>query len=100
MAADIALDFTRIDEVAGKLTKARETITPMIKTLLTDVNGLLDNGMVFKESSPAMRDAYAKFDTSLTAAIDGIQIFSDMFAKIRVQMHDMDVEMAKNLKKN
>ncbi|MEU0939251.1 MULTISPECIES: hypothetical protein [unclassified Embleya] len=97
---DIALDFGRIDEVAGKLTTAKETITPMINTLLSDVNGLLDNGMVFKESSPAMREAYSKFNTSLTAAVDGILIFSEMFAKIRTQMHEMDVEMAKNLKKN
>jgi hypothetical protein len=94
---DIALDFARIDEVAGRLSTARENIIPMINSLLTDVNGLLENGMVFKESSPAMREAYGKFNTSLNLAVDGIKSFSEMFAKIKVQMHDMDIEMAKNL---
>ncbi len=98
--ADIALDFQRIDDVSKRLMGARENIIPMINTLLTDVNGLLENGMVFKESSPAMRDAYGKFNTSLNLAVDGIKSFSEMFAKIRTQMHEMDVEMAKNLNQN
>jgi hypothetical protein len=100
MAADIALDFQRIEDTSNRLMSARENIVPMISTLLNDVNGLLDNGMVFKESSPAMREAYGKFNTSLNLAVDGIKSFSEMFAKIKTQMHEMDIEMAKNLKQN
>jgi uncharacterized protein YukE len=95
---NISLDYAQIEATSGKLDTANETIVPMINQLRTDVNGLLDNGLVFQESSPAMRESYEQFNTSLQKAVDGIKSFAQMFRDIRNSMSQNDSDMAKKIR--
>lgn len=96
--SDISLDYGRIDSTASKLKSAKENIIPMIQKLKTDVNSLLSDGMVFKQSSPALRESYDQFNTSLTKAVEGIESFSKMFTQIKESMAENDSNMAKKIR--
>jgi uncharacterized protein YukE len=96
--ANISLDYSKIETTSGKLDTANETIVPMINQLRTDVNNLLDDGLVFQESSPAMRESYEQFNTSLGKAVDGIKSFAQMFRDIKNSMAQNDGDMAKKIR--
>jgi hypothetical protein len=101
MAYDgINLDYTKITEVTGLLHNAHEQIVPTIANLRNRVNTLLDDGMVFKQSSEVIRTTYNNFDSSLAAAIKGIQDFSDMFASIQKNAEDFDQGISNSLTQN
>ena len=91
---DIALDYQKIEATSQRLDNAVRDILPMLDSLRSDVSNLLDDGLVFHQSSPAMRESYEKFTASLTAAMNGISSFAKQFRDIRHAMEDMDTDMA------
>ncbi len=95
---NISLDYEQIDTVSGKLDAANENIVPMLNQLLTDVNGLLDNGLVFEQSSPALRESYQKFNTALLQAVQGIKDFASQFRGIKESMSQNDADMAQKIR--
>jgi uncharacterized protein YukE len=95
---NISLDFEKIESTSARLDSAVENIVPMLSSLQTDVGNLLGDGLVFQQSSPAMQEAYNKFNTSLLGAMDGIKGFAKQFRDIRDQMNTMDGEMAKSIR--
>ncbi|MEC3992827.1 hypothetical protein VSR01_04405 [Actinacidiphila sp. DG2A-62] len=95
---NISLDYEQIDTVSGKLDAANENIVPMLNQLLTDVNGLLDNGLVFEQSSPALRESYQKFNTALLQAVQGIKDFASQFRGIKDSMSQNDADMAQKIR--
>jgi len=98
MAYDgINLDYGKITEVSGLLTNAHEQIVPTIANLRTRVNALLDDGMVFKQSSEVIRTTYNNFDNSLASAIKGIQDFSEMFRSIQKNAEEFDQGITNSL---
>ncbi|KJY31199.1 MULTISPECIES: WXG100 family type VII secretion target [Streptomycetaceae] len=97
---NISLDFEKIETTSGRLDSAAENIVPMLNDLKNDVNNLLGDGMVFQQSSPAMQEAYDKFNTSLLAAMEGIKGFAKQFRQIKDQMHQMDQDMASSLRES
>ncbi|MEV5411199.1 hypothetical protein AB0K60_20455 [Thermopolyspora sp. NPDC052614] len=96
--ADIALDYEKIEATSKALDEAADTINPMLSTLQTKVSTLLEGGLVFRQSSPAMEEAYNKFNTNLTGAIEGIKGFAKQFREIKSQLDNMDSEWAKNIR--
>lgn len=62
---NISLDYEKIETTSSKLDAANENIVPMLNQLRTDVNNLLDDGMVFEQSSAALKESYEKFNSSL-----------------------------------
>ena len=96
--SDIKLDYSQIEGTATKLKSAKENIVPMINKLQTEVNSLLGDGMVFKESSPALRESYHQFNASLHKAVEGIESFSKMFTQIKDSMSENDATMAKKIR--
>ncbi|MFE2727485.1 WXG100 family type VII secretion target [Kitasatospora sp. NPDC059327] len=97
---NISLDFEKIEATSARLDSASDNIVPMLNDLKNDVNNLLGDGMVFQQSSPAMQEAYDKFNTSLLAAMDGIKGFAKQFRQIKDQMHQMDQDMASSLRES
>ncbi len=97
---NISLDFDKIEATSARLDSASDNIVPMLNDLRNDVNNLLGDGMVFQQSSPAMQEAYDKFNTSLLAAMDGIKGFAKQFRQIKDQMHQMDSDMATSLRQS
>jgi uncharacterized protein YukE len=95
---NISLDYEQIDAVSSKLDAGNEHIVPMINQLLTDVNGLLDNGLVFEQSSPALRESYTKFNGALLTAVQGIKDFATQFRGIKESMSQNDAEMAQKIR--
>ncbi|MEV5411069.1 hypothetical protein AB0K60_19790 [Thermopolyspora sp. NPDC052614] len=98
MPLDIGLDYEKIDATSKRLNSAVDTINPMLGDLKNDVSTLLDDGLVFQQSSPAMEEAYNKFNTNLTAAIEGIRNYAQQFNDIRTQIETMDGEWAAAIK--
>ncbi|GAA4235087.1 hypothetical protein GCM10022254_41560 [Actinomadura meridiana] len=96
--SNINLDYSKIETTAGKLKSAKENIIPMINNLRNDVNTLLGDGMVFDKSSPALRESYDQFNTSLHKAVEGIKSFADMFIQIKNSMEENDTNMAKKIR--
>jgi len=91
---NIALDYEKILATNGRLNSAVENILPMLETLKNDVHNLLGDGLVFQASSPAIRESYETFNTSLVGAINGIKSFAEQFKEIKESMENMDTEMA------
>lgn len=98
--ADIALDYEKIEETSKALDSAVDTIVPQLNTLQTKVSTLLENGLVFRQSSPAMEEAYNKFNSSLVGAMDGIKGFAKQFREIKAQLEKMDTDWAAEIRKN
>ncbi|PZG05146.1 hypothetical protein [Nonomuraea aridisoli] len=98
MPPNIQLDYPAIEATSNTLNSASDNIVPMLNDLRTNVNDLLQNGLVFQQSSPALQEAYDKFNTSLLAAMDGIKGFAKQFMDIRTQMENMDNEMASSIR--
>src|SRR5262245_61123899 len=91
---NISLDYEKIEGTSKRLDDAVTNIVPQLETLRTDVSNLLDDGMVFQQSSPAVRESFNKFNGNLVNAIGGINEFAKQFREIRTQMEQMDTDMA------
>ena len=95
---NISLDFEKIEATSARLDSAVENILPMLQNLRTDVSNLLGDGLVFQQSSPAIKESYEKFNSSLLMAMDGIKSFAKQFRDIKNSMHDMDGDMANKVR--
>ncbi|MER5796030.1 hypothetical protein ABT404_49230 [Streptomyces hyaluromycini] len=93
----INLDYEKIDGVTSQLKSAHEQIVPLLTNLRTQVNALVDDGMVFQQSSDTIRDTYNQFDTSLASAVKGINDFSDMFTSIKSNAQQFDQSISDSL---
>ena len=91
---NISLDYDKIEATSTRLDGAVRDILPMLESLRSDVANLLEDGLVFQQSSPAMKESYEKFNTSLLAAMKGINDVATQFRDIRTSMEEMDVDMA------
>lgn len=100
MAYDgINLEYDKIIAVVNLMTQAHDHILPMIENLRNRVNTLVDDGMVFKQSSEPIRMTYNNFDTSLKAAIKGIQDFGGMFNSIMTNAQQFDDGIKQSISK-
>ncbi|MGW2045603.1 hypothetical protein ACWCPF_10490 [Streptomyces sp. NPDC001858] len=95
----INLNYSKIEEVSGLLQSAHENILPTLTNLRNRVNALVEDGMVFQHSSEVIRNTYNQFDTSLLAAVKGINDFSEMFKGIMENARKFDEEIANSLSK-
>ncbi|MEU6852503.1 WXG100 family type VII secretion target [Actinacidiphila alni] len=95
---NISLDYEKIETTSSKLDTANENIVPMLNQLRTDVNNLLDDGMVFEQSSAALKESYEKFNSSLLLAVKGIKDFAEQFRGIKKSMADNDADLAKKIR--
>jgi uncharacterized protein YukE len=91
---NISLDYSKIEATSTRLDNAVRDIVPMLDSLRSDVANLLEDGMVFQQSSPAIRESYDKFNSSLLMAVKGINDFAKQFRDIRDSMEQMDTDMA------
>jgi hypothetical protein len=98
MAYDgINLEYGKITDVANLLHNAHEQIVPLIVTLRNRVNTLVEDGLVFKQSSEVIRNTYNQFDTSLNLAVKGIEDFKEMFNSIMKNAADFDKGISDSL---
>ncbi|MEU9286937.1 hypothetical protein AB0D57_20040 [Streptomyces sp. NPDC048275] len=95
----INLDYAKIEEVTGLLHDAHENILPVLTNLRNRVNALVEDGMVFQHSSEVIRNTYNQFDTSLLAAVKGINDFAEMFKGIMENAQQFDQGIANSLNK-
>jgi len=97
--ADVAIDYGTTQSVASALNGAVATIVPQLQSLQSQVNALLsqDGGLWMNATSPALQNAYATFNNSLTQAVNGINNFATQFNGIAGQMQSMDTQMASSI---
>ena len=69
----------------------------MLVNLHNRVNLLVEDGLVFQQSSEVIRTTYNNFDTSLTAAVKGINDFSEMFKSIEKNAKEFDAGISTSL---
>ncbi len=99
--ADISIDYAQVQSVSGQLTTAvSSTLVPELTTLQNAVNGLLQSsgGLYLTSTSPALDQAYIKFNNDLNNAIQGITSFAQQFNQIAGQLQQMDSQMAASIK--
>ncbi|MER6464541.1 hypothetical protein AB0D30_33935 [Streptomyces sp. NPDC048409] len=96
----INLDYHKIEEVVNLLHDAHENLLPVLSNLRNRVNTLVDDGMVFQQSSEVIRTTYNNFDTSLLAAVKGINDFSEMFNGIKENAIQFDQGISSSLQNN
>ncbi|GGL04108.1 hypothetical protein Sme01_64540 [Sphaerisporangium melleum] len=96
----ILLDFEAIEATSARLDSTRDSIVPMLEDLRGRVDGLLQEALVFPQSSPAMTESYNKFNTGLLSAMEGITAFAKQFRDIVNQMREMDGEMANSIRES
>ncbi|MDX3076795.1 MULTISPECIES: hypothetical protein [unclassified Streptomyces] len=96
----INLDYAKIEEVVNLLHNAHENLLPTLSNLRNQVNALVDDGMVFQQSSEVIRTTYNNFDTSLLAAVKGINDFSEMFKGIKENAIQFDQGISSSLQGN
>ncbi|GAA0572313.1 hypothetical protein HPO96_32090 [Kribbella sandramycini] len=98
MAYDgINLDYGKIVDVTNVMKNAHDQIVPLVENLRTRVNTLVEDGLVFKQSSEVIRNTYNNFDTSLKAAVKGIEDFREMFNSIKKNAEDFDQGISNSL---
>lgn len=95
--ADIHLDYDKISDVSHTMRTKAEDTKEEAETLKKKVDGLLDEGLVLKQSSPALQKSYNDFTHSLKKAIEGITNFSHQFENIKSSADNMDQEVYKNV---
>jgi hypothetical protein len=96
MDPDIAFDYDRIEieAASSRLDRVVRDILPMLESLRADVSDIFQDGLMFKESSGAMKKAYEEFNINLRAATKGINVIAKQFREVRNQMMEMDSGMA------
>ncbi|WP_431950779.1 WXG100 family type VII secretion target [Actinacidiphila sp. bgisy167] len=67
--------------------------------LKNEVENMLNDELVLPQASPAIRDAYQQFTTSLTQAIHGLENFGEAFTSIAKGAEDFDSQIAANFNK-
>ena len=100
--ADIAIDYTEIQQCSATLTSAVQNIVPQLQNLQSRVNQLLspDGGLYMVNTSPALQNAYQKFNTQVTQAVNAIDEFAKQFNSIASGMKSTDVNMASQVNKS
>ncbi|GAA2680076.1 hypothetical protein [Streptomyces lunalinharesii] len=96
-ANDIQLNYAQIEAVSAKLKGAVTEVVPVLSGLRTDVSNLLHDGLVFRQSSPALEASYDKFNNSLIQAVNNINSFAKQFTDIKQQLEDMDGKMSSSI---
>ncbi|WP_405063542.1 hypothetical protein OG474_18355 [Kribbella sp. NBC_01505] len=89
----INLEYDKILEVVKLLHNKYGELVPQIKGLHDRVNLLVEDGLVFKQSSEVIRETYDKFNTSLNLAVEGIEGFSKMFDNIKTNAEKFDSDL-------
>ncbi|MBW8817792.1 MULTISPECIES: hypothetical protein [unclassified Streptomyces] len=101
MAANISLSYSEIERVSNLLdTSVEETLVPRMDEAKTEVDTLLDNGLVLTKASPALQGQYEKFTQSLKDATDSIKGFAEQFRQIMQSVQDMDQDIADKVNSN
>lgn len=95
--AEVNVDYTAVNTVAGNLTSEGHEIALELGTLQTQVAELLTSqgGLWLQQSSPVMSTQYAEFNSSLTKAINELNTFAQSFNMIAKNLNDMDNSLAK-----
>lgn len=95
----INLDYNKILAVVALMNSAHDQIVPTISNLRNRVNLLVEDGMVFQQSSETIRNTYTQFDTSLQAAVKGINDFAQLFQGIKKNAEEFDHALNMSLQK-
>lgn len=95
--AEIQVDYTQVNTVAGRLTNEGGEIKSTLIRLQTQVTELLTSsgGLWLQQSSPVMSAQYTEFNASLTTAIENIGKFAESFNVIAQNLQSMDTDLAK-----
>ncbi len=98
-SSNVKLEYQQIDTVAQQLKDAVQNINPQLLTLKSSVDNLLQDGLFFQQTSPAMQHSYEQFTTQLQQVVDKINDFAKQFTDIKQQISDMDSQMAASINK-
>jgi predicted NACHT family NTPase len=91
-------DYAQIDDVSRALDNGALNITPQLETLRVKVDGLLADGLVLEQASPAMKEAYTTFHNQLVQAIEGIPKFATQFRQLKTAIQEMDSKVATDIR--
>jgi chaperonin cofactor prefoldin len=98
VARDVLFDYEAIENTSTTLDRAVQNIVPQLETLKRDVEGLLQNGLVLKNASPAITEQYRTFHTNLQNAINGISQFATQFRELKKNIEEMDTKVASDVR--
>jgi hypothetical protein len=92
------VDDEQVDATAAKLTTAVDsTLVPQLESLQRDVVDLLGNGLVLRQSSPALQDSYMNFNKSVTEAVQNIREFAKQFVSVKDSVKNLDGQIASSI---
>jgi hypothetical protein len=95
---DISLDSERVESTVKNFFAANSEMLVRIGGLKNDLDSMFEHGLVLKHSTPALLDSYNQFNTSLTAAIQGLESFGKQFQGIRDGLLDFDTKVTEQIK--
>jgi hypothetical protein len=90
--SEINLDYGTINDTAAVLNNAENNISPQIKSLYLQVQGLLDNGggLYLQNTSPAIASQYENFQSGALNCMSAILSFHDLFSGLVTTMQSFD----------
>ena len=97
---DISLVSERVETTVTHFLTANTEILARISVLKNELNGMFDEGLVLKQSTPALRESYEQFNTSLTGAIQGLDAFAKQFRGIKEGLLEFDTKLTEQIKSN
>ncbi|MDG4772846.1 hypothetical protein [Solwaraspora sp. WMMD792] len=95
---DISLISEKVETTVTSFINANHDILARISVLKNELNGMFDEGLVLKQSTPALRESYDQFNTNLTAAIQGLESFAKQFKGIKDGLLEFDTKITEQIK--
>ncbi|MFF4751131.1 WXG100 family type VII secretion target [Streptomyces sp. NPDC002514] len=91
---DVLVDYDEIARVATAMGSKLTDISAELRNLETTVSGLLQDGLVFEEAGPALRDAYTDFSNQMKTSAKNIQEYANTFNDILQSLSESDQAIA------
>ena len=95
---DISLVSEKVEATVATFITANQDMLFRIATLRNQLNDMFDQGLVLKQSTPALRESYDQFNASLTSAIHGLESFAKQFQGIKDGLLEFDTKVTEQIK--
>jgi hypothetical protein len=97
---DISLVSEKVETTVNSFLLANQEMLSRITSLKNELSGMFDEGLVLKQSTPALRESYEQFNTNLTGAIQGLDSFAKQFRGIKEGLLEFDTKLTEQIKSN
>lgn len=91
------LDDSQVASAVSAIQRAITTCESDLKSLQAQIDNFLHTGLNFPQTSAALENSYATYNTNLNKMVDNLTSFSNEFTAIQQSLHEMDSNIASKI---